>query len=198
MKQICFLISVFSIFHAVAQDSIRYDADFEFYDGLYLQFEDFRNDNPIPMKNIISAYSVADPMILKDIFESGTVRYRDRLGEERTIRSDNIWGYSWMGSPYVKLNAVRYLGIVFPNRARTTGRNEFGKIIEIGPLCLVQVNVETFVTPNDVLNQTGQFFLSINSGNAKEYNLINAEHYFADDGELLKEFLALESIVKKK
>ncbi len=63
MKFLFALVAVFTLVNTGwAQDSIRYTPDFEFYDGLYLDFEDFRNDNPIPFESVISTYRVSDPI----------------------------------------------------------------------------------------------------------------------------------------
>jgi len=55
--------------HAQAQDSIVYDMDFEFYDGIYLDFLDFKNDNPIPFEDVISVKRMADPMFLEHVLD---------------------------------------------------------------------------------------------------------------------------------
>lgn len=185
----------------LAQDSIQYTADFDFYDGLYLDFEDFRNDNPIPFESVISTYSVNDPMFLEQMLADRDITYRDRFDEVRTVSINDIWGYARNGRPYVCFTGSRYLGLLVPDQRKRKNEDNFGKFIIIGQLCVFQVNMLTHRDPTNILSgawDTNQLFFSIRERRVADYNGPEFERLIADDPELLKEFVALDLDEKKK
>jgi len=197
MKHMCFVISLFSVFYAVAQDSIQYDSDFEFYDGLYMSFEDFKNDNPISFDKVISTLSVNDPLLIDGLLREKSFRYKDGLGEIREMLVNEIWGFAWHGRPFVRLNAINYMGIVSNLGKLRQGRNEYGNFTEIGSISIVQVNM-LMSNPIYSAQQTGQFLFSMKTGNLMPYGTFNAKEMFADDQELLIAFKSLGSVEKQE
>ncbi|MCF8460160.1 MAG: hypothetical protein K9G46_05510 [Flavobacteriales bacterium] len=192
-----FLLLCLIPFGLFAQDSIRYDVDFEFYNGLYLSFEDFRNDNPISFESIISTRTIDDPLMLDDLLKQASFRYKDGLGEIREQTTNRIWGFARQGRPFVKLNASNYMGIVSSRETLRAGNNEFGQFVELGQISLIQVNM-TVTSPVQNHSQTGQFLFSINTGKAVHYTVANFEELLKSDSELHSEFVRFGSDKKKK
>jgi len=191
---VIFYLIPFGLF---AQDSIRYDADFEFYDGLYLSFEDFRNDYPIDFKRVVSFRAVDDPLFIDELLKESTFRYRDGLGEVRERATNDIWGFARSGRPFIRLNAISYMGIVEKRGKLRAGNNEYGNFTEIGSISIIQVNM-LMSNPIFSAQQTGQFLFSMKTGKAMPYRTFNAEVMFADDEELLTEFRSLGSAEKQE
>jgi hypothetical protein len=180
-----------------AQDSIRYDSDFNFYDGIYLSFDDFRNDNPIDFDNIILLRTPDDPLFMDDLTKARSFRYRDGFGEVRELPTSRIWGFSRGGRPYKVLNAQSYMGIVGFNEKRKSGNNEYGRIIEVGQICLIQVNMQVS-SPVQDFRQTGQFLLSIETGETVHYTVANFEKLLKADAQVYDEYAKIRSLRKKK
>ena len=86
---LCFIIPL----AGQGQNKVEYSADFVFNDGLYITFEDFKNNNPIPITHILSDYDIRDPEYLNIIVSQDSVVYYDNLFEERSIAVKDLWGY---------------------------------------------------------------------------------------------------------
>lgn len=181
-----------------AQDSIQYTPDFEFYDGLYLSFEDFRNDNPIPFESVISTYTVDDPMFLEKMLVEREIVYADRFGEKHTISINELWGYSRRGKPFIGFGGMRYMGKLSMNQSGRKNEDSFGQFIVIGQLAIFQISLMTYRYVNHGTWDTNQLFFSIKDGKAFDYNGPEFEKLISDDEELLLEFQKLSLRHKKE
>ena len=181
----------------IAQDSIRYDANFEFYDGIYLSFGDFRNDNPIDFDDVILLRTADDPLFIDDLTKAKSFKYRDGFGEVRELPTNRIWGFSRGGRPFKLLNAQSYMGIVGFNERQKSGNNEYGRIVEVGQICLIQVNMQVS-SPVQDFRQTGQFLFSMETGETVHYTVANFEELLKPDIEVYKEYTKISSTKKKK
>ncbi|MFT4982318.1 MAG: hypothetical protein ACI9UR_002189 [Bacteroidia bacterium] len=86
---IWFLLSSFSV---LGQDRVVYNEDFQFENGIYLTFQDFKNNNPIRPEYILSDLDIRNPNYLDRIVENDTITYYDNLYEERSVLADEVWG----------------------------------------------------------------------------------------------------------
>lgn len=197
MRFFVVLLLALSLGTCLAQDSIQYNADFEFYDGLYLSFGDFRNDNPIDFEQVVSFRKVDDPMFIDDLIKASTFRYRDGFGEVRELSTDHIWGFARRGKPFVVLNAQSYMGIIGKKEYANSGKNEYARFVELGEISLLQVNMMV-QSPVQFYNQTGQFLFSMKTGKAVHYTLNNFEELIKEDEQLYKEFAGITSSKEKK
>lgn len=195
------LVIVFCLLPAFlfAQDSIIYDANFEFYDGLYLSFDDFRNDNPIAFESVTSQYSVDDPMFLETMLENREISYADRFGHSRTLSIDNLWGYSRRGKPFIGFKGQKYLGILFKDNSRGKNSDNFGQFVVVGQISVFQVNMMTtrYISGGSSWD-TNQLLFSIKEGKVFDYNGPEFEKLIKEDPELYQEFMKLEISDKKQ
>jgi hypothetical protein len=76
-----------------AQNMVEYSSDYVFKDGLYISFQDFKNNNPIPITHILSDFDIRDPNYLDVILNQDSVVYYDNLFEERIIAVEDLWGF---------------------------------------------------------------------------------------------------------
>lgn len=70
-------------------------------DGLYLSFDDFRYNNPIPPIYLINSLDIRDPGYLDSVVDLPEIKYYDHLEEERTVKPEALWGYCRGGKPYI-------------------------------------------------------------------------------------------------
>lgn len=75
-------------------DSVKYERGFQFKVGVYLTFEDWKNNDPIPPDRILNKIDKDDPGYFKKIFNEITLYYIDKYGEEAQIDPLKLWGYS--------------------------------------------------------------------------------------------------------
>lgn len=70
-------------------------------DGLYLTFDDFRYNNPIPPIYLINSLDIRDPNYLDSVVDLPEIKYYDHLEEERTVKPEALWGYCRDGKPFI-------------------------------------------------------------------------------------------------
>lgn len=88
------------------QQMVEYNPDFKFQDGIYLSFQDFKNNNPVPVTYILSDLDIRDKDYLELVLDTDSVVYFDNLLEERVISIQSIWGYAKNDRVYIGFNTV--------------------------------------------------------------------------------------------
>src|ERR1700741_3657123 len=89
-----FGLSLFLFFNkSIAQDSIAYSKDFRLYEGLYLTYQDFRYNWPIPKEKIITKINKDQLDFYSKLIEEEFIDYQDRDGSVTKIKSESVWGY---------------------------------------------------------------------------------------------------------
>jgi len=121
MKQI-FLI-IFLLFtiggnFAQSKDSaklVKYDLSYDFNDGIFLEFSDFRNNKGIPFSQTnLPAPNEIDPELA--LIEAGKMQYYDQFGNKKTVSVENIWGYAYQDRIYIYFHGgfhiIPYIGSI--------------------------------------------------------------------------------------
>lgn len=101
-----FLVSV--AFPSWAQQKTEYTSDFVFKEGIYLSFQDFKNNNPVPITHILSTSDIRALDYLWQVLNTDTVVYYDNLLEERFVATTSIWGFCANNKIHVGINTVEY------------------------------------------------------------------------------------------
>lgn len=73
----------------------------ELKDGLYLSFDDFRFNRPIPPVYLINDLDIRDPNYLDSVVDLPEIKYYDAFEEERNMDPESLWGYCRGGKPFV-------------------------------------------------------------------------------------------------
>ncbi len=89
-----------------AQQRVEYTTDFVFRDGIYLSFQDFKNNNPVPITHILSDYDIRDNDYLWQVLNNDSLVYFDNLFEERVVPTNRIWGFCAKNKIHVGINTV--------------------------------------------------------------------------------------------
>ena len=87
--------------HAQEQrDSVRYSGGFVFHDGIYLDFQAFRNNAPsVPMAALTTAQ---DQRVTDLASTNGKLFYTDSAGQSTRLDLDRTWGFCDKGIVYVR------------------------------------------------------------------------------------------------
>ena len=96
---------------------VKYSPEFQFSSGLYLDFSQVRDNNPIPSVRIISNADPLDFNFFRNLIKNKTIGYFDEFGAQQEISTTNIWGYCQDGKIYIQYNG------------------EFNRIPIIGRIC---------------------------------------------------------------
>ncbi|MBI3517993.1 MAG: hypothetical protein HY062_01365, partial [Bacteroidetes bacterium] len=76
-----------------AQDSIAFTKDFRLYEGLYLGYQDFRYNWPIPKEKIITNINKDQLDFYSKLIEQEFIEYTERDGSVSKVKSEMVWGY---------------------------------------------------------------------------------------------------------
>ena len=199
----CFCMSV--LFPAFSQvDSVnlvKYTPDFRFKEGVFVNFEQVKNNQPIPKSRVLTDVSYDDPYFFDRIVEKKRLYYYDNYGVKQEIQISDIWGYSRNGVLYIGMNEGFY------------------RITIIGSICHFVANLTTYnsnyqyypyydyydyyspyhmrQTPRTT-NEMRQYIMDFSTGKVMEYDVAGVEVLLMKDPELHDEFVSLKNKKKKQ
>ena len=87
-RLIAILISFSALYHLRAQDSIAFTKDFRLYEGLYLGYQDFRYNWPIPKEKIITKINKDQLDFYSKLIEEEFIEYTERDGSITKMKSN--------------------------------------------------------------------------------------------------------------
>ena len=93
-------------FSSIAQQKVAYTPDFVFKEGIYLSFQDFKNNNPIPLTHILSNFDIRSVDYVGQVLNAEFITYFDNLFEERVVLVNKIWGFCSNNKIHVGINTV--------------------------------------------------------------------------------------------
>ena len=157
------------------------------YDGIYLNLNQFLENNPIPRSKIMSPYDPERFDYFEKVLSGENVEFVDRTGIIRSFPKKRIWGYANNRNIYVNL------------------KNQFNPIIHLGCICLVIIEESAFKLSNIQLlgGSYGTIYLAIpiyaqkkhsifiyalESVKLFNYNTASIKLLLADDNELFEEY----------
>lgn len=168
--------------------AIQYDKDFEFKDGIYLSFIDFKNNSPIVASKIVTNYTKTSRDFYDNVLSKSTFTYIDGEGKEVELRSKEVWGYCQNGTVYIHHGT------------------SFNRMTIIGSICHFIATIpmrignydpfyyDPFGPPPRYTYVSEQFILDFDTGSILSFNVDNMEKILVRDEPLYKEF----SLFKKK
>ena len=182
-------------------DSIKkvpYNQDFRFKEGIYLNFEQVKNNNPISKSRVITNIDFNDPQFFDNVLSSQTFSFYDQLGLKRDVTVNAVWGYSKNGLIFVRMekvfNRVSYIGSISHFIATITSYNSRNyDPYYYNPYYYYRGgNMPSSYTSNEMR----QFILDFDSGKIMDYDQDSLEVLLMKDPGLYDEYMALSK--KKK
>ena len=189
-------IAVISLFYCnfcFAQErSVQYSRDFEFKNGMYLSFMDFKKNQPVMAAKIISDYNRSDRDFFDKVLSKTTFTYIDSAGKEQMQKARDVWGYCQNGTVHVNYGA------------------DFARVTVIGSICHFVASVQRqigvsdpfmyndpFYNPQRYVYVTEQMVLDFETGKISEFNVPNMESLLSRDEALFNQFNALKKKEKR-
>ena len=166
--------------------TVEYSFGFRFDDGIYLSYEDFRQNSPsVTRFSIIDRDGLWLEQVDKDLIVR-KIAYTDRDGQKKVLKRKDIWGMSHDGQPYyfanrrfhkiLKVGAIMYLTIPF------AGYTEINTIYE-SPRGQVPMTSTIFEKPKQLIDyRTGRFY---------DFSPKNLMYLIGDDQELYESFISI-------
>ncbi|GAB4140365.1 MAG: hypothetical protein Fur0041_15530 [Bacteroidia bacterium] len=174
---------------AAVTDSVVYSSSFAFKPGVYLNYEQFRNNQPVGKDQLLSDYNPADLDYVRKIVISGAVRYKDEKGNEVKVNASALWGFSENNAVYIRFNS------------------DFNRIMVMGSVCHFTATVTTYMStgPTNMggtygtpVQSSQQFLLDTQTGKILDYNQGNVVYILQRDPALYAEYSALKKRKRKE
>ncbi|NPA69050.1 MAG: hypothetical protein GXO50_10615 [Chlorobi bacterium] len=174
---------------------IKYTPSFKFKDGIFLNFEQLKNNSPVPKSQIQTTLDYNDFDFYERLFrDKEFITIYDNLGVRKKIKIKNIWGFSDKGVLYININ------------------NEFNRIPVFGSIShfVAEQTVREYNPyyygyssyyyddPYNVKTVTVQYLLDFETGKLYEFTVNSVEKLISRDPELYEEFSKLSPRKKKK
>ncbi len=80
---------------------IRYSPEFKFKDGLFLNIDDVRNNDPIPLARIVTDLGSYNKDFVNEMHNSEKITLYDDYSIQRFIYTKHIWGYAEDGRLFI-------------------------------------------------------------------------------------------------
>ncbi len=177
---------------------IKYTPEFKFREGIFVNFDQVKNNSPIPKSRIISSIDYNNSAFFEKTLSQNKIYYYDNIGNKNELRVSNIWGYSRNGFLYINHNG------------------DFYRITIIGSICHFVSNYTTYSSSyNPYYNnyyydpyynpgasvpstELRQYVLDFKTGRVADFDTGGVELFLMNDPEIYDEYIALRKKKKKQ
>ncbi len=200
MKQIfkilfLLIISTFTIF---GQDNnlVKYTPEYQFKEGIYIDFESFKNNNPITISTIVTNIPLSDIDFFNKLLKKEKISFYDTNGIRQSVEPKHLWGYSKHNTIYINYNG------------------NFYRLPTIGKISQFIASVTVIRTEPDMMygsyyggvgptttyedKETKQFLLNLEDGTVYENNYKNVEKLIVSDKKTYDEYMAFKKRKRKQ
>jgi len=106
-RGIFILTFTFLAINLIGQDTeremVEFTPDFRFNDGIFLTFEQVKNNDPISKAKILTSADYNARDFFKQVFENDEIYFYDAMGIRQEVSKEDIWGYARNGILYVQM-----------------------------------------------------------------------------------------------
>ena len=212
------IVGLFVVELAAQTDStsanlVRYTPEFKFREGFYLNFDQVKNNRPVPKSRILTSVDYRSNTFFDQVIESRTLTYFDDFGNSQEVETSKMWGYSKNGILYINIggsfNRITIMGNIchfvanvttYSNRYSPYGYSPYGHGFSPYGYGYSPYGYSPYGygSPNMRTTELKQFLLDFNSGKVMEYDTKNVEMLLMSDPELHDEFARLRSRRKQQ
>jgi hypothetical protein len=201
-----FLLATLRIQGQEAASMVKFTPSFRFTDGIYLNVQQLKSNNPVPKKDLLIAEDYNDLAFFRKILSVRKINYTNEAGSGSVIEKDKVIGFSAGGilnlmhhglfSSEVLIGSISFFrtdrSLVFPEYAV----NENVKKLPYGDRYYFgsqpgALNVKITYGASDC------FLMDYSSGKILRFNTVNLNGLLASDKELHDEFNSLARKIKK-
>ena len=96
--------------------TVMYEPGFKFTDGIYVNFDQVRENSPIPKAKLLTSADYNDRDFFKKVFDSEKIYFYDEIGVRQELEKSEIWGFARNGVLYVQIqenfNRITFVGSI--------------------------------------------------------------------------------------
>jgi hypothetical protein len=166
---------------------IQYSKDFQFTDGIYKAYEEFKNNDPSIREDALISENPNTRLLIGNFAKVDRIAYRDKDGSIKKLSRMEVWGYCSKGTVYVMLG------------------NNFHRIAIIGSIMhFTESFNKLFYDPKVPISTVNkpkryiQYMIDYTIGVIYPFDLEYFLPLLKRDNELYTEFISIKSSRKKK
>lgn len=185
---------------------VRYSPDFKFKDGLYLNIDDLRNNDPIPLARIVTDLGSYNKDFINEMYSSAKIVLYDDYSIKRFIYTKNLWGYAEGGRLYIMVGGqfqrISITGSIslFIASETTNVKTRFPRDTSIHARTTGDLyrshHKRYYYAP--VTGQGGEYLFDFESNSLSVYSAEVLEKLLVRDAELFTEYASLKKREQKK
>jgi len=85
-------------------EKVKYTHEFMFKEGIYLNFDQVKNNDPLRKYKILTNANYHDNDFFDKVLENDIIFYFDDKSARQEVSNEKIWGYSRAGVLYIAMN----------------------------------------------------------------------------------------------
>jgi len=178
---------------------VKYTPDFNFTDGLYVAFEQVKQNRPIPKASLVSATPYRSNNFFTDLTQSANIFYFDKYGTKQSVPTNEIWGYANNGVLYIRMDKnffrVTIVGSICHFVAMHEVTNNVPASVYYDPYLGY---TQQYGSVKQTTRSIKQYVLDFENGKVLEYNYKNIEILLQKDLNLYEEYAELRKKQKKR
>lgn len=211
--------SLLSLFGQEKEGMVKYNPDFRFNDGIYLNFEQVKVNKPIPKAKLLTSIDYTDREFFKKIFEMDKIYFYDNMGVRQEIAKNTIWGYARNGVLYVQVqenfNRITFVGNIchfvaditsYDNRYYNSPYGYYDPYYSPYGYGNYYNPYNSYYSPyyspyrqsNMARTELKQYLIDFESGKIIEFDVDNTELLLMKDNQLYEEYVQLSRKKKKE
>ena len=205
------------------ESMVKLNPDFRFKDGIYLNFEQVKANNPIPKARLLTSADYNDREFFKKLLESGKIYFYDNLGIRQEVVTKDIWGYARNGILYIQVqenfNRITFIGSIchfvadittYDSRYYNSPYSYYDPYAYspymypysmYSPYGYGSYYPGSYYSPyrqgNMARNEVRQYLIDFETGKVLEFDLQNTELLLMKDPKLYEEYVQLPRKKKK-
>ncbi len=200
-------------------ENVKYTPDFRFKDGIFLNFDQVRSNNPIPKAKLLTSVDYNDREFFKKLFENDKLYFYDNMGIRQEVAQNNIWGYSRNGVLYVQIqenfNRITFIGNIshfvadittYDSRYSPYGYggydpyyySPYGYGSYYSPYSPYYPYYSPYRHSNVSRNELKQYIIDFENGKVLEFDVHNTELLLMKDNEIYEEWVNLPRRKRKE
>ncbi len=194
---------------------VKYTPEFKFNDGIYLNFDQVKLNNPIPKAKLLTSIDYNDREFFKKILEINKIYFYDNMGVRQEIAKNTIWGYSRNGVLYVQIqenfNRITFVGSIchfvadittYDSRSYNSPYGYYDPYYSPYGYSSYYNPYNPYYSPyrqsNIARNELKQYLIDFESGKVMEFDVENTELLLMKDSQLYEEYVQLSRKKKKE
>lgn len=112
-----YILGVHTLFGQLEpEQTVKYEPGFRFTDGIYMNFDQVKANNPIPKAKLLTSAEYNDRDFFNKLFESDNLYYYDEMGVRQELAKSDIWGFARNGVLYIQVqgnfNRITFVGSI--------------------------------------------------------------------------------------